>query len=413
VIEVDASFADRADVAVEWLGDNGYDISGIGPDTLRVYLEQDMNLLAFRREQDADSGSIRPVMITYPGVRPVIPIQPTAVAATEDMGILVWVLGNGRAVPENYLSLELNDARIDWTNPGPTYDAVVSAAADEAGGWGFVTEQAGPAGPFADIVYPEIKSKEFDALAHTGSLSAFMAAVAVWGRDPNTGAYLDGFLEVMNDPELVPLRPGVTGDQFVNCVPCYFTSDYIAGEDPVAGVDREGLLEALAENVHRPLANTRRLFREQGRVTRLYTTLSPDEMTIDPKFVINPGLEDVSNVHFASQRVHCDRSWSIVTEQGFRLGSGPSGWPIAVDETAMPYNARLLQHSSSGSGEVLMDNSAPIDQAIDELGVGPRRYDDDSGFCTLRVPRKSDGMATVAFMLLAISALRRRAVRVL
>jgi hypothetical protein len=148
VIEVDKSLDDRADADVEWLTENGFDIDGIGPDVLRIYLDQDMNLLAFRLSKDSDTGSIRPVLVTYPGERPVIPIQPTAVAAQDDMGILVWVLGSGRAVPTNYLSLELNEARINWLNPSPTYNDVVVAAADEAGGWGFVTEQAGPAQRF-------------------------------------------------------------------------------------------------------------------------------------------------------------------------------------------------------------------------------------------------------------------------
>jgi hypothetical protein len=79
-------------------------------------------------------------MLTYNTDHPMIPIRPTAVAANDDMGILVWVLGSGRAVPTNYKTLELNEAVLDWFNPSMVYNDVVVAAADEAGGQGFVTE---------------------------------------------------------------------------------------------------------------------------------------------------------------------------------------------------------------------------------------------------------------------------------
>ena len=43
-------------------------------------------------------------------------------------------------------------------------------------------------------------------------------------------------------------------------------------------------------------------------LTRLYTTMSADEMTIDPEFVVDPGLPDVSNVHDEAVWItECDR----------------------------------------------------------------------------------------------------------
>jgi len=71
----------------------------LGPDVLRPYLRDGLNLAAFRLSKNRDSGSIRPVMLTYTDDEPMIPIRPTAVAANDDMGILVWVLGSARAVP--------------------------------------------------------------------------------------------------------------------------------------------------------------------------------------------------------------------------------------------------------------------------------------------------------------------------
>ena len=47
-------------------------------------------------------------------------------------------------MPTNYKTLELNEAMHRLVQPRTTYNDVVTAAADEAGGQGFVTELAGP-----------------------------------------------------------------------------------------------------------------------------------------------------------------------------------------------------------------------------------------------------------------------------
>ena len=47
-IEVNEDLDDPADVAIEWLDENGYDVTDIGPDVLRPYLADGQNLVAFR-----------------------------------------------------------------------------------------------------------------------------------------------------------------------------------------------------------------------------------------------------------------------------------------------------------------------------------------------------------------------------
>ena len=132
-ISLDPSLEAPGDVAVNWLDDNGYDVSGLGGSTLGSYLLQGMNLIAFKLDKDNDAGTIRPVRLRYEASCPMIPIRPTAVAANDDMGVMVWVLGRARAVPTNYLALELNEAAIDWFTSGSNYDSVVTMAANEAG----------------------------------------------------------------------------------------------------------------------------------------------------------------------------------------------------------------------------------------------------------------------------------------
>jgi hypothetical protein len=138
VIQVDPNLPDPTGAAVAWLTENGYDVAG--PEILGEYLDAGMNLLGFKLNKTATTGSIRPVTMTYQTQRPMIPIKLTAVAANDDMGVLVWVFGESRAVPVNYRHLVLNEAAINWFNPSSTYNDVVNLAADESGGQGFVTE---------------------------------------------------------------------------------------------------------------------------------------------------------------------------------------------------------------------------------------------------------------------------------
>jgi hypothetical protein len=401
-ISVNPDDDDPAQAAVDWLEENGYDVGALGPDVLRPYLAAEMNLLAVRLSKGNDTGSIRPLHITYPGERPLIPIRPTAVAANENMGILVWVLGNARAVPTSYLHLELNDARIDWFDPNPTYNDVVNRAADEAGGQGFVTEQAGPAGAFADVVLPTWKEDQWTQL-RTGEFATMQAflemaqAVAQSHFYPSFSGFggplgdsavsfeqnqYDGFLDVLSDPEIVPLREGATAEQLNGCVACYFQEDVAVANDlypstpfdpvndPLLTMDVSAFLDAMQELVIDPLLETRALFETHAYATRLYTTMSADEMDTDPEFDLNPDLEDVSNVHTATRVFECNgNDWTITLPSGLELTGSGSTWPIGLDDEVMPFNVRVLQLSTSGEGDVVLDNTDLVVSRLADLGL--------------------------------------------
>jgi hypothetical protein len=386
-LAVDDSLPDPADVALNWLSENGYDVSNVGGEILGSYLEMGLDLIAFRLTKGNDSGSIRPIALSWEGDKPVIPIRPTAVAANDDMGVLVWVLGDDRAIPENYLHLELNEAKINWFNPGPTYGQVVTAAADEAGSYGFVTEQSGPASDFAPSLVPASLEYDYDYLS-TGmfaSMEDFLSyAISVNTTfDPITfeATYYDGFLDVMNDPMALPLREGATVEQFLSCVGCYFqvdvavrndaypTTPFDPATDPLLAMDVGAFLDELEESVLQPMLDTQDLFNEYSTVTRLYTTLSAIEMTDDPVFDFNPDLEPVSNIHTGERLIQCNGRHQITLPQGIVLDTDGSTWPVSIDDE-LPMNLRLLQLSTEGDGEVVVDNTDRVAESLTDLGLG-------------------------------------------
>ena len=407
VISVDSTASDQAAVAITWLQDNGYDVSDFGGDLLRPYLEGGMNLLAFRLTKGNDAGSIRPVMISFGNGLPSIPIRPTAVAAEDDMGVMVWVLGEHRAVPENYRSLELNEALINWLNPNANYNDVVTRAANEAGGQGFVTEMAGQARPLADTIFQSWEEDQWRSLQSTdwtGREGELLNAVV------NTYSFLDGMRDAI--AATVPLPPGITLDQLLGCVSCYINYS----ETDIAGFEPADFMAAVAEQVIDPMIRTAALFEARPFVTRLYTTMSADEMTMDPVFNFNPDLPEYSNNHNADRTVYCyedvlqsEAPWKVTLPDGQVVRGVGQSWPFATDDEDMPANARVRRVGTSGEGEVIEDNTGAISAALRDHNES---MTSSRGLCAAsgRLPADAGtGAVALALLgLLGLSIVRRR-----
>ncbi len=353
VISLDKSLAQPADAAIEWLKQNQYDVPSGAGGLLGPYLADGMYLLALKLTKGADSGSIRPIVLTYAGTEASIPVKLTAVAANDDMGVLTWVLGAARAVPKNYLSLELNEARINWFNAAPTYNSVVIQAANDAGGQGFVTEFAGATSKLANVVWSQFDEQSWAAIQNQvyGSFSEMFNQVY--------GQYngWDGFWDATRAS--VTLPADLAFEDFKLCPNCY------AGQiqfKPAA------YFASLQKLVIDPVKLVQNLIDAHPTLTRMYTTLSAEEMTLDPIFTFNPDQGDVDNQHNAERIIECnprisqsEAPWRIELPQGgvVRGNAGSVGtWPTALD--ALPPNSRIVRTGDSGAGKVVEDNAEPI-----------------------------------------------------
>jgi MYXO-CTERM domain-containing protein len=150
-------------------------------------------------------------------------------------------------------------------------------------------------------------------------------------------------------------------------------------------------------------------------VTRLRTAISAVEMTEDPIFAFNRDLEDVSNVHVATQHVGCDGESPdyehaiIELADGRRLGAEALvSQPIArlAGETVRGIDvqaaARVEQYYAAGQPTLVVDYMAEADRAssgqTSDAGCGCRA--DDRGPTGLW-----------ALLALALLGLRRRSRR--
>ncbi len=349
--------ATDAEILIEWLQDNGYDLPDDITPFVAPYIEMggDVHFVAFKLQSDRESGDIQPITLKYESSKPMIPIQLTAVATQPDLGVTVNVLGPYRAVPENYLHVEINFARLDWLMGGSNYNELIIAAMDEAGGQGFRTEFAGES-VIMDGMFFEEGRYDKDALAGAANPYEFMEQLRMQG--------------FMGDAQMLNLwrrylPPPTDTDErsFYNCLECY--SEHVDGAD----FDARAFTNELWATIVEPLEHAEDLVDTIPYLSRLYSTLSAEEMTLDPVFAFNPDMDDQSNVHIADAIVDCGDGGEYYTSPIIiRLEDGReivTGYEVPRDDLdAMPAADSYAETGASGQPREVHSNRESIDVAI-------------------------------------------------
>jgi hypothetical protein len=358
-----------------WLTERDFDLPAELAPALEPYLANDGYLVALRLAKDADTGDLAPLGMRYAGSVPVIPIQLTRIAATPDMRLQPYVLSVGRAVPDNYLHVVVNDAAIDWFSNGSNYLDVVTRAANEAGGQAFATDFAGTTDDFADLLYTP---GQFDGvvtrLQNTISLDGFMLELGNAGFSGSSDllSLLTGCLGMSPTLEGQGIQPA---DVF-NCPICYL-GEYTFNTATCA--------TEIDERMIQPIIAADTLFDRFTWITRLTSSISPAEMTVDPIFVINPDMEAVPRTREADLVFECnkpdmsaiDAPRRLVFADGTMVPLPSSRW---MQENATTYlewvseaagfASRLVQDTSADAAPVLIsDNSQQIGEALARLAA--------------------------------------------
>ena len=126
----------------------------------------------------------------------------------------------------------------------------------------------------------------------------------------------------------------------------------------VEGFEPASFLEDVASEVIDPMVETQALFERTAVQTRLYTTMSADEMTMDPVFDFNADLPEVSNQHTADRFIECspavsrfEAPWRVELASGDVLRGEGGGWPFDLATTDMPASAVIKRVGPTGTGE--------------------------------------------------------------
>jgi MYXO-CTERM domain-containing protein len=330
----------------DWLAANDYIIPATAAPLVEPYvlMGDQMHFVAFKLQKDRTVGEIAPVVLKYDDDQPMIPIQLTAIATQPDLGVTVGLLGDARAVPENYLHVLINEARIDWLSSGSNYDALINDAMDEAGGQAFTTEFAGASDRFANAFFTEGQME-------TSQLALTADPVAFFGLVQSEGFAADAqLLEIIGRCIPIPaslVASGVDQRTFLNNLEGYRSE--LAGFD----FDEAACANELEAAIVAPLRHAQELFDSLPYFTRLHTSLSAEEMTVDPVFAFNREMGDVDNVHRATAVMVCDSPSDygalpivVTLSDGREVLTSFSGSGLV---NAMPGAAALEQTNATGA----------------------------------------------------------------
>ncbi len=417
--------ADDKKAMFDWLDANRFFVPAGTEGAVAPYIRPGGYFLALKLIKGQDTGDLTPVVLTYKSDFPMIPIILTSVAADPDMGILVWVLGKDRAIPRNYYHTMINDAKIDWINAGQNYVNVISNAVDEAEGHrSFVTEYAGTSNIMVDVIdyswrYGDIDllRTKVDAIDYTQYLLNYGYGIQA-NSPPFFGIQFSSQLLALLQRELpVPqklLDEGITANDYYTNMG-YYLGTYKTQNPELFGdldvdFDPVQLTNDIEERIVKPTLAAGQLFRDHPYMTRMFTTLSPEEMTRDPVFSFNPDLPEVSNVHSGRLIYYCDQ-WGSNTDQGTTpaLLITESGWelPLPAGTDANPWVLREMPFSrftqvlrEEGSAETVTDKSEAIKNALQR---GAR-----SGGCSVASGDTRGGLGGLALLGLALALVMRR-----
>ncbi|MCA9566372.1 MAG: DUF2330 domain-containing protein [Myxococcales bacterium] len=345
-----------------WLQDHGYAVPAGTDALLAPYASETSHFLALRLASDRTVGDLEPVALRFAGTEPSLPIQLTAVAVEPDMPIDVFLLGPSRALPSNYLHFEPNPLRVDWWDPYTDEVNRLSRGADEAGGRAFTTAFAGspniPLGLPRESQLAELRMQS----TLFGWLDWMTIVLQPFSADGPSPAELAAIVDLPPD---APVSP----EDLFACWWCYPSMDR-----PLDGVVATARLD---EAVLAPLRDAAELLERASTLTRLQTTMSAAEMTVDPAFRFVDGLDDVLSTRVLELGRMCNGRTADSTRYDVRVGDLAFQAPSDAELRARGTSLRewLLQasdHETLTVGELtprglenLVDNSGDIE----ELGM--------------------------------------------
>lgn len=186
----------------------------------------------------------------------------------------------------------------------------------------------------------------------------------------------------------VPLPPGVDADDFLECAWCYH--EQVDAPD----FDAEMATAALDAEILQPMAAQQGRLDAAAVVTRLFTTMDPEEMTADPTFVFNADLpQSVANTHTATDTTDTTddrqvRTLELSDGRNYRMADPEQP---SMEDFDSPTALVIEDLGATGLGKTVFDGTA------DAVALA------DASHCGC-----AGGSAVAPFVLLAVGVLGRR-----
>ena len=98
----------------EWLATNKFNIPADVKPVVDQYVNEKFNFLALKLVPNKGIQDMRPVRVTTQGANVALPLRMVAAGTGANVGISLWVLGDGRYEPMNYASYVIDDNDLGW-----------------------------------------------------------------------------------------------------------------------------------------------------------------------------------------------------------------------------------------------------------------------------------------------------------
>jgi MYXO-CTERM domain-containing protein len=375
-----------ASEVIEFFIANDYAFEDDAEPLIQEYIDEGFLITGIKLTAGAAVEAIQPLVFRFAGSEPCVPIRLTSVAARDDMGIRAYFLGEERWAPSNYKHVLVNPMAFDWVNLDfTTYVETLSRAVDEAGGQAFVTEYAGPSEVIStwSIWREEWTSEGMAAMTE----HELITTLDVFGLMPSTGLRAELYAlmrEFLPPPGNWPSdevtfwywflsHPGTGGLIDGGWGP----GGSVGPLDPLEW-DMAGFAAGFEERIVAPGAHAVEILEAWPMLTRLHTTMSAHEMTLDPTFHPVPELDEVLEQRQSQSVVYPGFTYTAYTVP--MEISGPTAevestadlcvandgnWPWDSPTIAdMPRALRVEEIPVSGAPQVVLDNEAAILEAV-------------------------------------------------
>jgi MYXO-CTERM domain-containing protein len=373
-----------------WLTDNGYAISPAAGLELDYYVETGHYFVALKLQQNRGSGEIQPVVITSDNTLPCIPLRLTSIASVPDMPVTAYFLTDRRVRPSNYLLVNADLDQSGLYMGSLRYTTVVGRTVDDAGGRAFVTDYAG------DVPTLNIEVSPVEEMRTITNASDFVRELQ--GRGFAGDSQLLALLM-----RFVPPPESYDPQTFYNCIVGFWCDSSTQAYLDALAFDPNAFVDALNEAIIDPRREAQEMLERHSHLTRLFTTMSSEEMTEDPLFERSDELpREFSNRHTAVLRTDCGPDyfhWTAPQSLVF-----PSGREEQVRE-GVPYLGSDSQYCEDYYGGDFHPGT-PMDR-LREIARTRRAQPGGGGLCSAG-PGQSPAWLALVIAAVVFAAQRRR-----
>lgn len=156
-----------------WLTAHGYAIPPAIQPTLDAYVKEGFDFIALRLLPNKGVSAMKPVRVVSPGADVTLPLRMVAAGIGAKVGVVLYVLGEGRYEAANYPNVTVDFANLTWdsTQNRSNYNELVTAALAGGDGRGWFTE-------FADYAFNQRYNKFTGAVGPSSGLPTLESAYA-------------------------------------------------------------------------------------------------------------------------------------------------------------------------------------------------------------------------------------------